>query len=103
MLQIIIRANETIIKNLTISDEKTQAIIPVNGMLPHKVSTVQVSAVNEIGHGPASSLHTITIDPSITSMYEKSIRGTSFGNSRSEVGYTWLIIFLILSTVQSQE
>ena len=95
MLQIIIRANETIIKNLTISDEKAQAIIPVNGMLPHKVSTAQVSAVNEIGHGPASSLHTITIDPSITSMYEKSIRGTSFGSSRSEVGYTWLIIFLI--------
>ena len=59
------------------------------------MSTAQVSAVNEIGRGPASSLHTITIDPSIASMYEKSIRGTSFGSSRSEVGYTWLIIFLI--------
>ena len=54
-----------------------------------------MSAVNEIGRGPSSSLHTIAIDPTITLMYEKSIRGTSFGSSRSEVGYTWLIIFLI--------
>ena len=95
MFQIVIRANETIIKNITVSSEKTQALIPVNGVLPYKVSTAQVSAVNEIGLGPSSSLNTITIDPTIASMYEKSIRGTSFGSSRSEVGYTWLIIFLI--------
>ena len=91
-LQIIIRANETIIKNITVSTDRTKTLIPVYGILPYKVSTAQVSAINEIGVGPASSLHKINIDPSITSLYEKSMRGTY---NRSEVGYTWLVVFLI--------
>ena len=91
-LQIVIRANETIIKNITVSTDRTKTLIPVYGILPYKVSTAQVSAINEIGVGPASSLHKINIDPSITSLYEKSMRGTY---NRSEVGYTWLVVFLI--------
>ena len=89
-----IRTNETIIKNVTVSSDQTQTLIPVYGILPYKLSSAQVSAVNEIGVGPPSSLHKISIDPSITSLYEKSIRGSS-GNTRSEVGYTWLVVFLI--------
>ena len=91
-MQIVIRANETIIKNITVSTDRTKTLIPVYGILPYKVSTAQVSAINEIGVGPASSLHKINIDPSITSLYEKSMRGTY---NRSEVGYTWLVVFLI--------
>ena len=93
-LQIVIRANETIIKNITVSTDRTKTLIPVVGVLPYKVSTAQVSAVNEIGVGPASPLHKISIDQTITSLYEKNMRGPFGGSTRSEVGYTWLVVFL---------
>ena len=79
---------------MTVSSEQTHAFIQVYGILPHKVSTAQVSAVNGIGVGPTSSLHKISIDPTI----QKSIRST-FGNPKSKVGYTWLVVFLISLTL----
>ena len=89
-----IRANETIIKNITVSSDRLQTLIPVHGILSYNICTAQISAVNEIGVGPASPLNTVSVDPSIVSLYEKSMRGT-FGNGSSEVGYTWLVVFLI--------
>ena len=94
VFQIVVRANETIIKNITVSSDRLQTRIPIYGLSPYKIYNTQVSAVNKIGVGPSSSLYRVSVDPSVTLLYDKSLRGM-FGGGNSELGYTWLIVFLV--------
>ena len=93
IFQIVIRANGTIVRNVTAPSDRTHTLIPLYGISPFKIYTVQISAINKIGAGPASSLFTMYVDPSLI-LYEHS-RSGDYGGSGSELGYTWLIVFLV--------